>query len=203
LGAEETGIYVARTHLHGLDVSLCCITTLRDVFIIEIFNEQRFLRSVNLSGNYISAIPPKLFSYLADLKRLDISSVQVSEGPKLELATILDSMDVSYKEFRSSGDVVATGAVVSFDKIEKWHEAYLFTCNSFRQYICFNSSEIPPDSSVVRNFVTKTVWVKYINLSNNSLTVVSTQMAASLNRLTLVDLGNNPFTCNNLTLIEF
>lgn len=33
--------------------------------------------------------------------------------------------------------------------------------------------------------------------------MVSTHMGASLNLLTLVDLGMNHFTCNNCTLIEF
>lgn len=207
LGPQGTDTHMARTQLLGLDVSLCGITTLDDVFSREIFSEQTSLQSVNLSGNNISAIPAQLFNYLSDIKRLNISSLQLLEGPKLELTTTLESIDLSHNNIRNPGDVLVTGAVISlnlsFNKIEQWHNANFFTCNRFREAICFNSSEITPDPSVVCNFVKKSVWVKHINLSHNSLTVVSTQMVASLNRLAVVDLGINPFTCNNCTLIEF
>jgi Leucine-rich repeat (LRR) protein len=209
LGPQTTGSYPACIHLLGLDVSFCDITSLNDVLSAEIFNEQTSLQSINLSGNNISIIPPQLFSALSDLRRLNISSLILSKGPKLELesSTLLECIDLSYNSLTSPGDVLTSGAVLSLNlshnKIQQWHDADIFKCSGSRQTICFNSSEIPPDPSSVLNFKLTTVWVKHINLSYNALTEISTQTGTSLNRLERVDLGGNPFTCNNCTLIEF
>jgi Leucine-rich repeat (LRR) protein len=59
LGSQETESYSACVRLLELDVSLCDITTLRDVSSIEIFNEQKSLQIINLSGNTSSTIPPQ------------------------------------------------------------------------------------------------------------------------------------------------
>jgi len=211
LGLQETGSYTARIHLLGLDVSFCAITTLSDVSSVEIFSEQTSLQSVNLSGNNISSIPPELFDELSDLRRLNISFLNLSNGPKLVLASniILESIDISHNKLNNPGDVLASGAVLSlnlsFNLVQKWQDSDAFTCKTdhFSPTICLNSSEIPPDSSSACNYEIKTVWVKSLNLSYNVLTTVSTQMGSSLNRLTEVDLGSNPFTCSDCTLIEF
>jgi len=211
LGPQQTGSYTARIHLLELDVSFCAITTLSDVSSVEIFGEQTTLQSVNLSGNNISSIPPQLFDELSDLRRLNISFLNLSDGPKLVLASniILESIDISHNKLTNPGNVLASGVVLSlnlsFNLIQKWQDSDAFTCKTdqFRPKICFNSSEIPPDSSSACNYEIKTVWVRNLNLSHNALTTVSTQMGSSLNRLTEVDLGSNPFTCSDCTLIEF
>lgn len=211
LGPRETGPYTARIHLLELDVSFCAITTLNDASSIEIFSEQTSLQSVNLSGNNISSISPQLFDVLSDLRRLNISFLNLSEGPKLVLPSniLLESIDISHNKLTNPGNVLVSGVVLSlnlsFNLIQKWQDSEAFTCKAdhFSSTICFSSSEIPPDSSSECNYKIKTVWVKNLNLSHNALTTVSTQMGSSLNRLTEVDLGSNPFTCSDCTLIEF
>jgi Leucine-rich repeat (LRR) protein len=211
LGPQESASYTARIHLLELDLSFCAITTLSDVSSVEIFGEQTSLQSVNLSGNNISSIPPQLFDDLSDLRRLNISFLNLADGPKLVLASniILELIDLSHNRLTNPGNVLASGVVLSmdlsFNHIQQWQDSEAFTCKTdyFSTTTCFNSSEIPPDPFSANNFKIKTVWVKYINLSHNSLTTVSTQMGTSLNRLAEVDLGSNPFNCNNCTLIEF
>jgi len=211
LAPQETGSYTARIHLLELDISFCAITTLSDVLSGEIFGEQTSLQSVNLSGNNISSIPPQLFDELSDLRRLNISFLNLTDGPKLVLASniILETIDISHNRLTNPGNVLAFGVVLSlnlsFNLIQVWQDSDAFTCkiDDFSPKICFNSSEILPDSPSACNHEFKTVWVKSLNLSHNALTTVSTQMGSSLNRLTEVDLGSNPFTCNNCTLIEF
>lgn len=211
LGPQENGSYTARIHLLELDVSFCAITTLSDVSSVEIFSEQSSLQTVNLSGNNISIIPPQLFDELSDLRRLNISFLNLSGRPKLVLASniILESIDISHNKLTNPVDVLVSGVVLSlnlsFNLIQQWQDSDAFTCktNHFSPTICFNSSEIPPHFSSAFNYETKTVWVKNLNLSHNALTTVSTQMGSSLNRLREVDLGSNPFTCSDCTLIEF
>jgi Leucine-rich repeat (LRR) protein len=206
-----TESYTARIHLIELDVSFCALTTLSDVSSVEIFSEQTSLQSVNLSGNNISTIPPYLFDDLSDLRHLNISFLNLVDGPKLLLAAniILESIDISHNKLTDPGSILASGVVfslnISFNRIQQWQASDLFTCKTdhFNPTICFNSSEIPPDHFSSCNIEIKRVWVKYVNLSHNALTTVSAQMGASLNRLAQVDLGSNPFTCNNCTLIEF
>jgi Leucine-rich repeat (LRR) protein len=211
LGPQETDSYSARVHLLELNVSFCGIKTLSDVSSIEIFNEQTSLQIINLSGNTISTIPPQLFDTLSDLRYLNISYLNLTEGPKLELAPnrIMEYIDISHNKLTNPGNVLASGAVMSldlsFNEIKQWQETDVFTCKSIgsKHTHCFNSSEIPPDPSSVCNFIMNTVWVKYINLSHNALTTVPAQMGVSLNRLTEVDLGCNPFICNICALTEF
>jgi hypothetical protein len=211
LGPQETDSYSARIHLLELDVSFCGITTLRDVSSIEIFNEQTSLQIINISGNAISTIPPQLFDTLSDLRYLNISGLNLTEGPKLELApnTILESIDISHNKLTYPGNVLESGAVLSldlsFNEIQQWQGTDVFMCKPLESKYaeCFNSSEILPDPSSECNFQRKTVWVKYVNLSYNTLTTVSTEMGASLNRLAEVDLGSNPFICNICALTEF
>jgi Leucine-rich repeat (LRR) protein len=211
LGPQVTGSYPARIHLLELDVSFCAITTLDDVYSVEIFEEQTSLQSVSLSGNNISSITPQLFEDLSDLRRLNISHLNIADGMKLVLASniILESIDISHNRLTNPGSVLVTGVVLSldlsFNLIQQWQDSDAFTCKTdhFSSTICFNSSEIPPDYFTACNYEIKKVWVKNLNLSHNDLTTVSTPMGSSLNRLTVVDLGSNPFTCNNCTLIEF
>jgi hypothetical protein len=64
-----------------------------------------------------------LFSYLAEIKRPNVYSLELSEGPKHKLVTIVKPIDLSYKKLRTPGDVLATGAAaslnLSLNKIQK------------------------------------------------------------------------------------
>jgi Leucine-rich repeat (LRR) protein len=117
LGLQESGSYTARIHLLELDASFCAITTLSDVSSVDIFREQTSLQSVGLAGNNISSIPPQLFDKLSVMRPLNISFLNLSNGPKLVLAsnTMLESIDISHNKLTNPGIVLVSGAVQSLD----------------------------------------------------------------------------------------
>ncbi|XP_069692156.1 uncharacterized protein [Periplaneta americana] len=184
---------VSHIRLQHLDISNCGISDLSDG---KIFREQLSLRNINLSGNNMKLIPPKLFVGFPELRCINLSHLNLREGPKLELGLkkVLQYIDLSYNKLRYPGDILSSGTVSELDLshnfIKSWSDPFVFAKHDI--------------SSKYNEFTTMHhTWVDNLNLSYNLMPTITKTMGASMKPLASVDLGENPFQCMDCHVEEF
>ncbi|KAJ4443741.1 hypothetical protein ANN_05519 [Periplaneta americana] len=184
---------VSHIRLQHLDISNCGISDLGEE---KIFREQLSLRNINLSGNNMKLIPPKLFVGFPELRYINLSHLNLREGPNLELGLkkVLQYIDLSYNKLRYPGDILSSGTVseldLSHNSIKSWSDPFVFAKHDI-------SSKYNESTTVYHT------WVDNLNLSYNLMPTITKTMGASMKPLASVDLGKNPFQCMDCHVEEF
>nr|CAD7411018.1 unnamed protein product [Timema cristinae] len=131
---------------------------------------------------------PDIFEEQEGLKELYLRGNIIVQSPNLKLhpSAKLDILDMSYNNFTYPGDMISEGQVkyldMSTNNVTDWSNKDIWRLGHSK--LIFNRT-------------------KTVNLSINTIPVVTNEMGRSLQELEAVDLGDNPIDCSNCSMPQF
>nr|CAD7431033.1 unnamed protein product [Timema monikensis] len=155
-------------------------------------NKARFynLRTIDLNFCGLDSLDehPDIFEEQEGLKELYLRGNIIVQSPNLKLhpSAKLDILDMSYNNFTYPGDMISEGQVkyldMSTNNVTDWSNKDIWRLGHSK--LIFNRT-------------------KTVNLSINTIPVVTNEMGRSLQELEAVDLGDNPIDCSNCSMPQF
>ncbi|CAG2066343.1 unnamed protein product, partial [Timema podura] len=155
-------------------------------------NKDRFynLKTIDLNFCGLDSLDeqPDIFEEQEGLKQLYLRGNIIVQSPNLKLhpSAKLDILDMSYNNFTYPGDMISEGQVkyldMSTNNVTDWSNKDIWRLGHNK--LIFNRT-------------------KTVNLSINTIPVVTNEMGLSLRELEAVDLGDNPIDCSNCSMPQF
>ncbi|XP_069677332.1 toll-like receptor 2 [Periplaneta americana] len=185
LNNSQVMLTESRMQLEGLILEKCGITIAQED--VSFFDNMSSLIELDLSRNSIQMLSSNMFRSLTHLQSLNLKANGFTVKFKLEVgeSTPLKFLDLSRNKLKSIDEINITGAAyevnLAGNALSEWNNVNIFL-----------KSEHSNDT-----------WVKKLNLSRNALTFVSENMASSFQHLEGVDLGGNPFNCDDCQIPTF
>ncbi|KAF4527535.1 hypothetical protein B566_EDAN016269 [Ephemera danica] len=168
-----TGIYIKR---YLSLVNIKCKEEALNTVLKDIIPQMKSLRYLLLSDNNITSIPPNSFQNMLPNGVVILKNNSINYTSTLNVDQ-LSLLDLSKNSISNLDDLKISGKIdklnLEFNNIQKWKSRDIFSS------------------------------VKHLNISNNDIRAFDRTMIKSLSTLEVVDLGNNPFDCNDCSLYDF
>jgi hypothetical protein len=157
-------------------MSYCGINHL-DSLIFENLNSLQYL---NLTRNSLYELPSNIFSHLSHSIEINLSGNKFRSDLNLKLNKT-DVLDLSYNQISSIENLITQGnikhLILSYNNIHEWSIDDIFNSNLIK--------------------------IENVNLFHNKINIINKVMQISISSLQSIDIGDNPFDCNNCNIQEF